>query len=64
VPIYYESRLAKLALDETERPRIDVEFEEARKISPPRRNIIGSRRMRVPSGLPLAEITFAAQCRR
>jgi type I restriction enzyme, R subunit len=29
VPIYYESRLAKLTLDETERPRIDVEFEEA-----------------------------------
>ena len=29
VPIYYESRLAKLALDEAERPRIDVEFEEA-----------------------------------
>ncbi|KAF0233293.1 MAG: type I site-specific deoxyribonuclease HsdR family [Desulfovibrionaceae bacterium] len=29
VPIYYESRLAKLALDETERPRIDPEFEEA-----------------------------------
>ncbi len=28
VPIYYESRLAKLALDETERPRIDPEFEE------------------------------------
>ena len=29
VPIYYESRLAKLALDEQERPRIDPEFEEA-----------------------------------
>jgi type I restriction enzyme R subunit len=29
VPIYYESRLAKLTLDETERPRIDPEFEEA-----------------------------------
>ncbi|MCC7195796.1 MAG: type I restriction endonuclease subunit R [Gemmatimonadaceae bacterium] len=29
VPIYYESRLAKLALDETERPRIDAGFEEA-----------------------------------
>ena len=29
VPIYYESRLAKLALDETERPRIDPDFEEA-----------------------------------
>ncbi len=29
VPIYYESRLARLALDEGERPRIDPEFEEA-----------------------------------
>lgn len=29
VPIYYEGRLAKLALDEAERPRIDPEFEEA-----------------------------------
>ena len=29
VPIYYESRLAKLALDEHERPHIDPEFEEA-----------------------------------
>ena len=29
VPIYYESRLARLALDEDERPRIDPEFEEA-----------------------------------
>ena len=29
VPIYYESRLAKLALDERERPNIDPEFEEA-----------------------------------
>ncbi len=29
VPIYYESRLAKLALDESERPRIDPDFEEA-----------------------------------
>ena len=29
VPIYYESRLAKLALDERERPRIDPGFEEA-----------------------------------
>src|SRR5437667_9060209 len=28
VPIYYESRLAKLALDETRKPRIDPEFEE------------------------------------
>ena len=29
VPIYYESRLAKLAIDESERPTIDPEFEEA-----------------------------------
>ncbi len=29
VPIYYESRLAKLALKESERPKIDPEFEEA-----------------------------------
>ena len=29
VPIYYESRLAKLALDESERPNIDPDFEEA-----------------------------------
>jgi type I restriction enzyme R subunit len=29
VPIYYESRLAKLSLDEAERPRIDPDFEEA-----------------------------------
>ena len=29
VPIYYESRLAKLALDESEKARIDPEFEEA-----------------------------------
>ena len=28
VPIYYESRLAKLALDETETPTIDAGFEE------------------------------------
>ena len=28
VPIYYESRLVKLALDEDERPRIDPQFEE------------------------------------
>ncbi len=28
VPIYYESRLAELALDEAERPNIDIEFEE------------------------------------
>ena len=29
VPIYYESRLAKLSLNERERPSIDPEFEEA-----------------------------------
>ena len=29
VPIYYESRLARLELKETERPNIDPEFEEA-----------------------------------
>ena len=29
VPIYYESRLAKLALDEAARPNIDPDFEEA-----------------------------------
>ncbi len=29
VPIYYESRLAKLDLDEDERPNIDPDFEEA-----------------------------------
>ena len=29
VPIYYESRLAKLALDENEKPTIDPEFDEA-----------------------------------
>jgi type I restriction enzyme R subunit len=29
VPIYYESRLAKLALDDAEQPKIDPEFEEA-----------------------------------
>ena len=29
VPIYYESRLARLTLDEAERPTIDPEFEEA-----------------------------------
>ena len=29
VPIYYESRLADLTLDEAERPRIDPDFEEA-----------------------------------
>ncbi|MGH7481793.1 MAG: type I restriction endonuclease subunit R [Longimicrobiales bacterium] len=28
VPIYYESRLAKLTLDEAEKPAIDTEFEE------------------------------------
>lgn len=29
VPIYYESRLARLVLDEAERPHIDPDFEEA-----------------------------------
>ena len=29
VPIYYENRLAKLSLDDAERPRIDPDFEEA-----------------------------------
>ncbi len=29
VPIYYESRLAMLELDEAERPKLDVDFEEA-----------------------------------
>ena len=29
VPIYYESRLAKLALDDQEKPKIDADFEEA-----------------------------------
>jgi type I restriction enzyme R subunit len=29
VPIYYESRLAKLELKETERPKLDADFEEA-----------------------------------
>jgi type I restriction enzyme R subunit len=29
VPIYYESRLAKLKLDEAKRPKLDAEFEEA-----------------------------------
>jgi type I restriction enzyme R subunit len=28
VPIYYESRLAKLALEESEKPKLDEEFEE------------------------------------
>ena len=28
VPIYYESRLAKLELDQAERPKLDAEFEE------------------------------------
>ena len=28
MPIYYESRLAKLELDETEKPKLDAEFEE------------------------------------
>jgi type I restriction enzyme R subunit len=29
VPIYYESRLAKIALDEAQRPKLDPDFEEA-----------------------------------
>ena len=29
VPIYYESRLARLALDDSQKPRIDPDFEEA-----------------------------------
>ena len=29
VPIYYESRLAKLELNEAERPKLDPDFEEA-----------------------------------
>lgn len=29
VPIYYESRLAKLEIDATERPKLDADFEEA-----------------------------------
>ena len=29
VPIYYESRLARLVLDESEKPKIDPDFEEA-----------------------------------
>ncbi len=29
VPIYYESRLARLAIEESERPKIDPDFEEA-----------------------------------
>ena len=29
VPIYYESRLAKLSIEESERPKIDSDFEEA-----------------------------------
>src|SRR5439155_23044845 len=29
VPIYYESRLAKLALNDSQRPTIDPDFEEA-----------------------------------
>ena len=28
MPIYYESRLAELALDDAERPKVDLEFEE------------------------------------
>jgi len=29
VPIYYESRLAKITLDETQRPKLEPDFEEA-----------------------------------
>ena len=32
VPIYYDSRLARLALDEAERPKIDPDFEEATEV--------------------------------
>ena len=32
VPIYYESRLARLALDEAERPKIDPDFEETTEV--------------------------------
>ena len=37
VPIYYESRLAKLSLDEDERPGIDPDFEEATEGEEPER---------------------------
>ncbi len=37
VPIYYESRLAKLELDEAERPHIDPEFEEVPRTRRPSR---------------------------
>ncbi|MEN9934105.1 MAG: hypothetical protein RLZZ387_684, partial [Chloroflexota bacterium] len=37
VPIYYESRLAKLALDERERPKLDAEFEEVTEGEEPTR---------------------------
>ena len=37
VPIYYESRLARLALDETERPQIDAGFEEVTEREEPDR---------------------------
>ena len=49
VPIYYESRLAKLALDEAERPTIDPDFEEATEGE--RRS--NARRSSRPSGLNL-----------
>ena len=44
LPIYYESRIAKLALNAAELPKPDAEFkeitegEELTKIHPPRRN--------------------------
>ena len=37
VPIYYESRLAKLSLDEDERPGIDPDFDEATEGEEPER---------------------------
>jgi len=37
VPIYYESRLAKLALEEAERPKIDPDFEEVTEGEEPER---------------------------
>ena len=40
VPIYYESRLARLVLDEAERPTIDPEFEGGHR--GPRRRSVGN----------------------
>jgi type I restriction enzyme, R subunit len=37
VPIYYESRLAKLALEEAEKPKIDPDFEEVTEGEEPER---------------------------